>query len=229
MDAVVDQIPLLTDEGPPVAYIEPPFQVNHPKYWHMPPEVSGSVILESMRRRLGWQSYTGKRLLDFGCGVRFARTIVNLGLEIGQYVGIEAQWPMVKWLRRNVADPRFEFHHLRASNPFYGLDGPSMAAVDALPVKGPFDVACLFSVVTHLDPEEAAKTFSLLRPVARRLYFTAALKPEVAGYAEEDPDHPRMYAKFNPGYMTSLVEAAGWRIEAAYAPSHYQEHVLVCG
>ncbi len=230
MNDAVSAVPggsLIADEGPATLYVEPPFQVNHPKYWNIPPEVSGGVILESMRRRLGWPNYAGKRILDFGCGVRLARTIANLGLEIGQYVGIELQWPMVKWLRRNLPSPRFEFHHLKVANPFYLDSGPPMEEVTALPVAGPFDLACMFSVITHQAPADAARIFELLRLEADRLYFTAALKPEVKTFAEEDPAHPRLYCKYNPTFLIGLVEEAGWRVERVYEGSHYQEQVVI--
>ena len=57
--------------------IAPPFNLNAPDISQFAPEVTGRTLLSDMCARLGWSSLAGKRLLDFGCGVRFARTIVN--------------------------------------------------------------------------------------------------------------------------------------------------------
>ena len=58
---------------------DPPFNFNHPDVARYPAEVTGYYLIQSMRRA----SFEGKRLLDFGYGVRFSRTIVNLGVDIG--------------------------------------------------------------------------------------------------------------------------------------------------
>ncbi|WP_457154964.1 hypothetical protein, partial [Mesorhizobium sp. P5_C1] len=61
-------------------YIDPPFNFNHPDIAKYPPEVTGNHLLKCMATRLGWSGFTHRRLLDVGCGVRFARTIANLDL-----------------------------------------------------------------------------------------------------------------------------------------------------
>jgi 2-polyprenyl-3-methyl-5-hydroxy-6-metoxy-1,4-benzoquinol methylase len=79
-------------------YIDPPFNFNHPNVAQYPAEVTGNYLLQSLRRRLGWTSFQGKRLLDFGCGVRFSRTIVNLGIDIGFYCGVDINEQAIAWL-----------------------------------------------------------------------------------------------------------------------------------
>lgn len=219
--------PVEDPSAPPQLYVQPPFFKNAPGLKDIPPEVSGGALLETLRRRLGWTSYAGKRVLDFGCGVRFARTIANLGLEFGKYVGVDVNRPAIEWLQANLTDPRFEFAHMDAHNPLYGDSGTAMADAPALPVSGPFDAACMYSVITHQDPDEALRTFALLRPVAGRLYFTAALDTTVDRYVEGDPERPRLFSRFNPEFLQSLVQQAGWTVERIYAPSHYQQHAVV--
>jgi hypothetical protein len=63
-------------------HIDPPFNLNASDVAKYSPEVTGHYLLKSLCRRLGWPSLTGQRLLDFGCGVRFAQTIINLGIDI---------------------------------------------------------------------------------------------------------------------------------------------------
>src|SRR2546427_86247 len=43
----------------------------------MTPEQSGVWLLERMRRQIGFESYAQKKLLDFGCGVRFSQAIIS--------------------------------------------------------------------------------------------------------------------------------------------------------
>jgi 2-polyprenyl-3-methyl-5-hydroxy-6-metoxy-1,4-benzoquinol methylase len=72
------------------AYIDPPFNFNNSGVAKFPPEVTGHFLLNSLCRRFDWGSLNGRRLLDFGCGVRFARTLVNLAINIDLYAGIDA-------------------------------------------------------------------------------------------------------------------------------------------
>jgi hypothetical protein len=76
---------------PKFNYIDPPFNYNSPGVSQYPVEVSGRYLLNILCLRLGWPSLAGKRLLDFGCGVRFARTIINLGMDIGLYAGVDVK------------------------------------------------------------------------------------------------------------------------------------------
>ena len=108
-------------------FIDPPFNFNAAGVAKYPPEVTGSRLLNSMCRRLGWNSLAGKRLLDFGCGVRLARTIVNLGIEIDRYVGVDANKAPIDWLRAHVADSRFRFEWLDLANTMYNLHGRARA------------------------------------------------------------------------------------------------------
>src|SRR5208282_1278184 len=96
---------ILQSRGP----IAPPFYFNDANVSRHSPEMTGRIILNSMCARLGWPSLAGKRVLDFGCGVRMVRTIVNLELEIGFYAGIDVNAEAIAWLRQNVDDPWFLF------------------------------------------------------------------------------------------------------------------------
>ena len=80
---------LNTDAEPSFRFIDPPFNFNSSTVSKYGTEATGFHVLNSLCRRMGWTSLAGRKLLDFGCGVRFTRTIVNLGLDIGLYAGVD--------------------------------------------------------------------------------------------------------------------------------------------
>jgi hypothetical protein len=80
-----------TDNDSKFRYIDPPFCFNAAEVAAYPAEVTGNYLLECLRRRLDWQSFADKKLLDMGCGVRFARTIYNLNIPFGTYVGVDVK------------------------------------------------------------------------------------------------------------------------------------------
>jgi hypothetical protein len=209
--------------------ILPPFDFNHPDVSKFSPEVTGRLLLKSMCERLGWPLLAGKRLLDFGCGVRFARTIFNLEIEIGLYAGVDTNAAPITWLRENVSDPRFRFEHIDMHNLMYNANGavPSADALARLHLTG-FDAACMFSVITHQAPSEAELIFSMLHPCAERLYFTAFIDDAVDGYIENDPEHPRNLSTYSTTLINELLAKTGWQVENHHLPSRFQQHAFVC-
>jgi hypothetical protein len=212
-------------------YIDPPFNFNHPDVSKYPPEATGNYLLKSMSSRLGWSHFANRRLLDFGCGVRFARTIANLDLDFECYAGIDANAEAIHWLAQNLSEPKFRFAHLDARNPMYRPNGTPLSEFTALPFAGErFDAVCMFSVITHQAPDEAVAIFSLIRKsiVTPHLYFTAFIDGTVNDYVEVDPVTPRLLSTYNQSLMINLLTKAGWRVERAYEPRPLQAHAYVC-
>jgi SAM-dependent methyltransferase len=186
-----------------------------------------------MCRRLGWPSLAGKRLLDYGCGVRFTRTLINLGMDIGFYAGVDVNKEAITWLQANVTDKRFRFEPLGVKNQMYNPDSRLVADKNLLTGMGfrDFDAACMFSVITHQDPDEAALTFAMLRESVHaggRLYFTALVDEKTERYKERDPEKPGLLSVYNPDLVVQLVEQSGWRVEATYPPSTFQQAAYIC-
>ena len=188
--------------------------------------------MQSMRRRLGWTSFEGKRLLDFGCGVRFSRTIVNLGVDIGQYCGVDVNEQAIGWLQANVHDPRLRFELLNMYNPLYnaaGVEAPDQM-LENLGLSE-FDAVCMFSVITHQAPEEAAKIFSMLRPCVSaggKLYFTAFIDQTVDSYIERDPANPGMLSTYNAEPLLEILATSGWTVSDVFPPGKFQQTAFVC-
>ena len=209
--------------------IKAPFNFNASEIAAHSPEVTGRILLDSMRQRFGWRSFQGKRLLDFGCGVRFAQTIFNLEIPVARYLGIDVNDDAVRWLKDNFGDQRFSFAHLDMRNAMYNPNGRECPA-DALSFLGraTFDAACMFSVITHQAPDDAVRIFTMLRPYARRLYFTAFIDDGVADYAEKDPDKLRNMSTYSAAFLTRKLGEAGWSVRASYPPSLFQQTAFVC-
>lgn len=224
---------LRPDPDPEFVFVDPPFTFNAPAIAKYPPEVSGARLLNSMARRLGWASLAGKRLLDFGCGVRLARTILNLGIEIGHYAGVDVKQDAIGWLKANVSDARFRFERIDLPNVMYNVRGAAPLDPETLARLGltGFDAACMFSVITHQSPEEAEAILTMLRPcvpTGGSLYFTALIDDKVETYAELDPAKPRLLSAYHPDFLLALVNRCGWDVSAVYAPTTFQQTALVC-
>jgi SAM-dependent methyltransferase len=223
---------LSADPPPPFPFIDPPFNFNSSTVSQYPAEVTGSLVLNSLCRRLGWTSLAGKRLLDLGCGVRFARTLVNLRMDVGFYAGVDVNAEAIAWLKANVRDARFRFERIDMCNPLFNPQGSALGP-DTLRDLGlrDFDAACLFSVITHQDPEDAT---TILRMLARcvapggALYFTAFIDDTIDAFAEREPANPGAWCNYNPDFLIGLADAAGWTVKRIYPASVLHQPAFVC-
>jgi SAM-dependent methyltransferase len=217
---------------PDPPFIDPPFQLNAAETAQYAPELTGYRMLATMARRLGWPSVSGKRVLDFGCGVRFARTINNLNLDIGLYAGVDVNREAISWLQDHLTDQRFLFRRINDESPMYnpdGIEAGDYAAVETFAGLD-LDAACMFSVITHQRPHEARRIFALLRKilgVGRQLYFTALMLDGIVEYAE-GAEEVGLMSVYNPDYLAGLVTEAGFAIDHLYPPTEFQQHAFVC-
>ena len=207
--------------------ILPPFNFNAPEISRFSPEVTGRLLLKSMCERLGWSSLAGKRLLDFGCGVRFAQTIFNLEIDVALYAGVDTNAAPIAWLKENLDDSRFRFGHIDMRHQVYNAEG-AIPTTNALAHLTGFDAVCMFSVITHQAPAEAALIFEMLQPCAPLLYFTAFTNEDIETYVEADAASPRHLSTYSTGYLVQLLEKTGWRTDAVHPPSLFQQTAFIC-
>lgn len=205
----------------PITIIEPPLNLNAPGVSRYAPEITGNVLLSSLRRRFGWHDFSDKRFLDFGCGVRFARTIVNLEIKIKLYAGIDLNRAAINWLRASISDSHLRFYHYDIANIFYHPNGPTCkdAIFPAVEGFGEFDGAGMFSVITHQPPDNSQFIISLLHKAVSpngQMYFTAFLNESIVDYAEGLPDVPGAQSHYNPSYLCGIVESTGWKVIDIY-------------
>jgi len=223
---------LNTDAEPSFRFIDPPFNFNSSTVSKYGTEATGFHVLNSLCRRMGWTSLAGRKLLDFGCGVRFTRTIVNLGLDIGLYAGVDVNADAIQWLRSNIQDDRFRFERIDMKNQMYNPQG---STIDIATLKDMglvnFDAACLYSVITHQTPEDTKTLLLMLSHCVvpkGGLYFTAFFDDTIDEYAERDPDNTCRVCTYNPNYLINLAEESGWVVRKIYPASAVHQSTFVC-
>jgi SAM-dependent methyltransferase len=125
---------------------------------------SGISLIELMCRKLDIADLAEIELLDMGCGNKFAQAILDRGLPIGRYVGIDIHPGLIEYLQSNISDERFTFYTSDTHNDMYNPKGEPLSEATRLPVEEvSFDLICLFSVFTHLAPNDYVLMLKLLR------------------------------------------------------------------
>jgi hydroxymethyl cephem carbamoyltransferase len=194
---------------------------NDPEIAAIGSEQTGLQLIALALDRLGLEDLSDTDVLDVGCGVRFTQAILNSSIPIGTYTGVDVDADVIEFLNRNVDDPKFRFARWDVRNALYNPSGTTLSPDMSLPIEGRFDVIWLFSVFTHLGPEDAAALLSVLRRYSRphgRLLFSAELDHEAVRFRDRIPEKPLLRAAYNPAYLRHLVRAGGWTVVADYPP-----------
>jgi len=207
--------PLLQDRRP-ILVVPPEFNRNSSTVISlMSPEDSGCWLLDRMRKQIGLESYANKRLLDFGCGVRFSQAIINRKLSIGDYIGVDVCLPMIEFLQKKVRDDRFSYIFLDAYHAMYNPHGSPLTPNWSLPITQDADVVCMFSVITHQYPNDSLSIFSILRRhinAAGQLFFTCFLDESIFDFEDRSPERNGGRCFYNPQFLTDIVQRCGWRV-----------------
>ena len=175
------------------------------------PSETGKMVLDYVCSKLGIDSLSGKSLLDIGCGFRMVRTILDHEMEIEHYTGVELDADLIKYLQNEVDDPRFEFHYANQKNNYYNPQGGDDFASLHQSLTRTYDIITMFSVITHQDPDEARKTFTLARSSIApngRLVFTACIQSEGHAAFEKDGGDKGVLASFPESHLRDLKEQA---------------------
>jgi SAM-dependent methyltransferase len=218
---------------------------------------SAHSLLQLVARTAGVENLAEVSMLDVGCGTKFTKAVVDGGVPMGRYVGIDVDRSVVDFLVANVRDPRFEFHHMDVHNELYNPAGVPLSSLDRLPVGDErFDVITLFSVFTHLAPHDYAPMLRLLRPhvkpdgvliysiflheqapnglgimnqLAARLAPGGPVEPVAPpDFVDLDESDPLKFAIYSRSHASALVEGTGWVIEGIHDPEEHVQHYIVC-
>src|SRR5450432_1129767 len=95
---------------------------------------SGVFAVELLSATFARPDLAGVHVLDVGCGTKIVKTLLDNDWPVGHYTGIDASASVIEFLRANVTDPRFEFHHMDARNALYNPTGTPLAEFEHLPV-----------------------------------------------------------------------------------------------
>jgi SAM-dependent methyltransferase len=191
------------------------FNRNHAKVQALgAPALTGWVLLDYMTKRLGWESLTGKTVLDIGCGTRFTSAILTHEIPVGRYIGVDIHRGMIEWLQTNTARPNLEFHCVDQANPMYNPTGLIHQADWSF--AHDVDLCCMFSVITHQLPLAAS---SLFREAHKRvkdagfLFFSAAIRSEAD---ENQQDYVELasnitgLSSYRETFLRKLLSETGW-------------------
>lgn len=193
----------------------------------------GVRLLSLVRDRLGLTTLAHTRILDVGCGTKLAQAILNRGLEVERYFGLDVYRAMIEFLQANVKDPRLSFAHVDFHNEMYNPGGRKMTPGDRLPVGDErFDAIVLFSVFTHLAPDDYRCMLEILRKHVvddGRLLFTLFIDPTPsADFRDAVPNKPLLWAYYSEAYARELIRGSGWEIESLHPPTEDTQHYFVC-
>ena len=159
---------------------------------------------------------------------------------------------MIEFLQTHVTDERFEFHPVPFRNERYNPDGPPMTADSELPVpEQAFDLICLYSVFTHLNPTDYVSMLKILRrhvkPSGRIIYSlfldrlsstgfgfidaVARKMPAAVGrtvdFRDYTVDEPMKQALYTEEHARALIEGTGWRFQRMIEPTPDVQHQFV--
>lgn len=145
----------------------------------------GVALIELICRNLGIADFGNSRVLDMGCGSKLVQAILDRGLPLHHYTGVDIFPDLIDFLQDNVADPRFNFELLNSQNAMYNPDGEPLTANTRLAAaEHSFDIICLFSVFTHLAPHDYVAMLHMLRRYVKpdgRLIFSLFVNETTAG------------------------------------------------
>jgi SAM-dependent methyltransferase len=196
----------------------------------------GTWGIQRMCEELGVDDLGESEVLDIGCGFSLTQAIVNRGLPIRRYAGVDVSEEIIGFLRENVQDPRFEFHRIDAQNEMYNPAGEQLTDATKLPIgDARFDLICLFSVFTHMVPDDYVSMLRILRNHVKpdgRLFFSIYIDELTEGghglmdriaeragkshvgqietFQDLNPAKPLDWAVYSERYARELMEGAGW-------------------
>jgi SAM-dependent methyltransferase len=162
----------------------------------------------------------GARILDYGCGVKVVQGLLEIECRHKKYVGVDVYREMIDFLRTSVRDDRFSFASLDFHNAMYKNDGHRMTRDAKLPISDErFDILCMFSVITHMVPDDTAAALSILRRYAApsaTLILTAFFDPQQKEeFIDSVSGKPLLKAIYRKDYLERLIADASWTIRSA--------------
>ena len=176
----------------------------------------------------------GARILDFGCGVKLVQALLESEYEFKRYVGVDVYRGMIEYLQSEVTDDRFEFATLNFHNEMYNKSGTPMTAESQLPISdSSFEILTMFSVITHMVPDDVVATLKILRGYAAansKLIFSTFIDfQQEQDFIDKIPNKPLLNAVYRKEFLDGLIRSSGWKIDSFNRPiPNVIQHHYVC-
>ncbi|MGF1462297.1 MAG: class I SAM-dependent methyltransferase [Maricaulaceae bacterium] len=204
---------------------------------YYPDQLRASVLwlLDLLAEFAEASDLSDKTILDIGCGVKFSQAFVENNIPVGHYHGVELDPGLVEFLSTTLRVlPYLSYAHIDVQNDMYNKDAPRLnEAIDLGAGGRKFDIVCLYSVFSHLDPTDYQTMLRLTRRhVAEdgRLVFSSFIRDQEPEFVDLDPASPLHKACYRRDVVDRWIEAAGWRLvrHRAADKEYYGQDLFVC-
>jgi SAM-dependent methyltransferase len=168
----------------------------------------------------------GGRVLDIGCGPgRLAIGLIDRGVQVDEFHGIDAHRPSVQWCTRHLSprNPAFRFEHVDVRNARYNPRGAAEDGAVRLPLADArYDVVYLYSVFSHMLPQGVREYLAEIRRALAPggvLFFTGFVEegvPEVSENPEgyrQNWSGPLHCVRYERGFLSRMLAESGFRVE----------------
>lgn len=183
----------------------------------------------------GIRPIAGSTILDFGCGVKLTQGLYERDSPQRRYVGLDVYRQMIEYLQECLQDdPKYSYATVNFQNTMYNREGVRMTADSVLPIDDQhFDIITMFSVITHMEPEDARAILQILRRYAGSdtllLFSTFIDDAQHEDFVDENSERPLLRARYRRSFIEGITRDAGWRIEELRRPiSGVIQHHLLC-
>jgi|APSaa5957512622_1039677.scaffolds.fasta_scaffold09357_3 2-polyprenyl-3-methyl-5-hydroxy-6-metoxy-1,4-benzoquinol methylase len=211
------------------------FNRNHGLIMEIGPEKTASTLINLVCDNLNLSGLSNMDVLDIGCGVRFTQAIINCGIPIKSYTGVDVHKGLIDYLSTNVLDSRLSYYHWNIHNELYNKDGIKLSKETALPCekKKKFDLIWLFSVFTHLNPMDSEILLYILRQYINEngyLFFSAFIDNEIDSFDDRVKENPLLEAYYNETIMKDMLSRTKWQVQSVHEknPEKYIQHHFIC-
>lgn len=193
---------------------------------------SAVSLLDEIRRILNRPSLADVRFLDIGCGDKFSVALINRQIPIGRYHGVDVNRGAIDFLDSAVSLPNFSYKHIDVYNQMYNRQGAALSVDTDIGVPGQtFDAVGLFSVFTHLAPDDYVAMLQLSRRYVAadgKLIYTSFIMTQDEEFIDENPERPLLRATYNEAALRRHLAATGWMLESLAPPKRRQKRLVVC-
>jgi 2-polyprenyl-3-methyl-5-hydroxy-6-metoxy-1,4-benzoquinol methylase len=189
--------------------------------------------LKQISKLIGREDWSDQNVLDFGCGVKFTQALVQYGVDVKNYVGMDVYTKLIKYLSKKVDHPNLHFYDVPFRNEKYNPKGVELTADAVLPGDiNVYDIITLQSVFTHFNPADFLALLLVLRRYAvddTRMFFTCFINNNMnRDFIDLIPGRPLHQAYYKEHSIRNMLAESGWQPLWLNPPSAKMMCQFVC-